>query len=107
MLGRATDAKRSIPQRFADLVNALFDDFDSEQEYEKVIDELAEATISVVDLCQLGERENIYGDMLDYRDPQEDVDRDEEEDDDWYGDLPYGDSGDDWEAEDDEDYDEE
>lgn len=92
----------NLTEEFADLVDELFDDYDSEEAYERVIDALAEATIAVVDLCQLGERENIYGDMLDYRDPQEDVDRDEEDDFDY----------DEWERErfgydEDEDYDEE
>lgn len=94
----------NLTEEFADLVDDLFNDFLSEKQYEKTIDALTEAAIAVVDLCQLGERENIYGDMLDYRDPQEDVDRDEEDDFDY----------DEWERErfgsydeDDEDYDEE
>lgn len=94
----------NLTETFADLVDALFDDFETEEEYEKTIDRLAEATIEVVDLCQLGNRENIYGDMLDYADPHEDVDRDDDEDE-----FDY----DEWERErfgydeDEDDYDEE
>lgn len=91
----------NLTETFADLVDALFDDIDTEEDYEKLIDRLAEATIEVVDVCQLGERENIYGDMLDYADPHEDVDRDEEED--WFGDLPYDNNEDEWEFDEDED----
>lgn len=95
----------NLTEAFVEVVEMLFDgEFTGEDGYEYLIDSLADEAVHVVEFCKLGERKNEYGDMLDYRDPQEDVDRDEEDDFDY----------DEWERErfgsydeDDEDYDEE
>jgi len=77
-----------LTEAFEVIVHLLFEeDWTTEEGYEYLIDSLAEETIGIIDLYKLGERKNEYGDMLDYANPKEDVDRDDEEDEDsWYED---------------------
>ena len=76
----------SLPEYFTKHVEKIFyrEPYSSESEYEQMVDDLAIATIELIESTNLSERKNTFGDMLKFSNPEEDVDRDEDEDEDWF-----------------------
>ncbi|MBQ3349125.1 MAG: hypothetical protein IJG38_01885 [Thermoguttaceae bacterium] len=82
---------------------------DTDEKYDELVDGLAEYAMVSIEMYKLGDIENTFGDMFDYADPKEDVDRDDDwddEEDEWEDPCAYSDDDYD-DDEDEEDYDEE
>lgn len=62
----------------------------SDDEYEALIDKMVEAAVDFVESCDLGKKDNTYGDMWDYKNDEFDYDQSED-----YEDVCY-DEDDEW-----------